>query len=91
MLEANGTKSKNKTPQGFRIFFFDRVTSETVACPRDYSIKLIGRRQFLFLKDDVAYDVDLENATCTCADFMTRRRGVSPCKHLRLAKTIEPR
>lgn len=82
-------KNSNSLPEGFRVFFFDNQTSETVPCPQNYTIELAGRRQFLFFKGDVVYDVDLENTTCTCADFMARRRGVGSCKHLRLARVLE--
>jgi predicted nucleic acid-binding Zn finger protein len=75
-------------PDGFRVFFYDEQSGDTVACPRDYRIEAVGRKQFLFFKDDIAYDVDLENSTCTCPDFLARRRGVGLCKHLRLGRSL---
>jgi hypothetical protein len=74
----------------FRIYFYDENTGETVACPKDYSIRRIGRRQYLFVKGDIAYSVDLEESTCTCPHYMMRAGdGRSGCKHLRLARVME--
>jgi hypothetical protein len=73
----------------FRVYFYDEETGDTVACPKDYEIVRIGRRQYLFQKEDVAYDVDLEESTCTCPHYMIRGGGKRGCKHLRLARLIE--
>lgn len=92
-------------PKGFSVCFYDEGNGETVACPRDYSVEKIGRQHYLFRRGLLAYSVDLEEASCTCPDFMIRcQRGTeggevrmgkiaasAGCKHLRLARALARR
>lgn len=90
---SEGWSYSGSLPRGFSVCFYDRQTGETVACPRDYEVETIGRGHYLFRKGAVAYSVDLEEATCSCPDFLVRRAGRAgaSCKHLRLTRALARR